>query len=125
MEIIKEALYERGTWSDSYLPYFERENIAKEYRRENSKSFEQYKQEQRSRSSGQTSRGTNQSNRKPSKYGGGRSFVFGENGEVTETRFALTDSDIDEIFVNIGSDFDFDIEAILDEGATVKTMEEF
>ena len=86
MEIIKEALYERGTWSDSYLPYYERENIAKEYRRENSKSFEQYKQDQRSGSSRQESRGANQNNRGRAKYRSGYSLNVGEDGELKLSR---------------------------------------
>lgn len=122
MEIIKERLYERRTFSDTHLAFLKQQGFATEYTRESAKSFGEY---QKLRESGTTSRGTNQSNRKSSKYGGGRSFVFGENGEVTETRFALTDADIDEIFGDIGSDFDFDIEAILDKGAPVKSIAVF
>ena len=71
MEIFKETIYEKGTWSDSYLPYFEREGIAKEYRREDFESFEQYQRETRGRSGGQASRGANRDNRKSKKYGSG------------------------------------------------------
>ncbi len=103
MEIYEEAIYERGTWSDSYLPYFEQEGFAKEYRREDTKSFEQYQQEVRRRSSGQESRGADQDNRGSEEYGSGHSQALGENGE-TNVRYALSDEDGDVHNHNKGSD---------------------
>ena len=94
MEIYEEAIYERGTWSDSYLPYFEQEGFAKEYRREDTKSFEQYQQEVRRRSSGQESRGADQDNRGSEEHGSGHSQALGENGE-TNVRYSLSDEDVD------------------------------
>lgn len=40
---------------------------------------------------------------------------------ISNKRYALTDADIDEIFGDIGSDFDFDIDAILEKGAPINT----
>ena len=71
MEIIKETLYERGTWADSYLPYYEREGFATQYSRAGAKSFEQYQQDGRTGSSGQESRETNQDNRGREQYRSG------------------------------------------------------
>ncbi len=108
MDLIKEDLYEGRTWSDTYYSFYRQEGFAKEYRRENTESFEQYNQEVRRRSLGQTSRGTNQDNRQSGKYRSGYSLTVGENGEVVE-RFALTgDEDLDAIFGDIDMNEDAD-----------------
>ena len=119
MEIIKEELYERGTWSDSYLPYYERENISKEYRGENSKSFEQYQQEVRSRSGRQESRGTDRDNRRSKKYGSGYSLVIGEDGEIISETFkrnALPEGDFDaQRVVRLNAETETEMEIIKEE----------
>ena len=60
MEIIKEALYERGTCSDTYLEIYKKEGITSEYRREDSATFAEYRER---RSNGKTSGGINTNNR--------------------------------------------------------------
>ena len=86
MEIIKERVYERRTFSDTHFAYLEQQGFATQYAREGAKSFSEY---QKLRESGETSRRTHQDNRGRAKYRSGYSLTIGEDGEILE-RFALT-----------------------------------
>ncbi len=68
MEILKEKLYERGTCSDTYLALYQKEGLAREYRREDSPTFAAYRE---GRSNRETSRGANQNNRGRTEYRSG------------------------------------------------------
>lgn len=115
MEIIKEALYERGTCSDTYLEVLKKEGTAREYRREDSPTFTTYRE---GRSNGETRRGAYQNNRGRAKYRSGYSLTVGEDGEILE-RFALTgDEDLDAFLSELSDSTgaSFDIEAVLERG---------
>ena len=95
MEIIKEELYERGTFSDTHLAFIEQKGFATQHTREGAKSFAEY---QRLRASRETSRGTDRDNRRSKKYGSGYSLVIGEDGEIISETFkrnALPEGDFD------------------------------
>ena len=93
MDIIKEKLYERGTCNDTYLKLYQKQGIAREYRRKDSPTFDSYSA--KGRSDGKASRGVNEDNRQSGKYGSGYSLSVGENGEITESfarRYSIDDS---------------------------------
>lgn len=97
MEILKEVLYDGGSWSDYYCSFLSKEGIAREYRKENFGSFEQYQRKVRRRNGGQESRGVDQSNREREEHGGRYHQDSGADGEVTPSvrkRYAL---DIDTV----------------------------
>ena len=91
MEIYEEALYAGRTCSDTYLAFLEEQEVTREYRVENYKSFAEYKRSLKDR---ETSRGTDQDNRGPEEHGSGHSQALGENGE-TNVRYSLSDEDGD------------------------------
>lgn len=84
MEILKEHLYEGRTCSNTYLELYQKEGITSEYRRENSPTFDEYREWRGNR---KTSRGTDQNYRRSSKYRSGYSLSVGENGEITESNY--------------------------------------
>lgn len=88
MEIFREGLYGGRSWSDYYCAFLCEEGFAREYRKENFGSFEQYQQEIRRRGFGQESRGTDADNRGQKEYGGGYPYDSETDGEV-KRRFAL------------------------------------
>ena len=89
MEIIKEVLYEGRTCSDTHLAFLEQKGFAKQYTREGSKSFVEYK---RLRDSGKTSGGIDTNNRGRKKYRSGYSLSVGEDGEIIE-RYSLPEDE--------------------------------
>ena len=115
MEIIKERLYERRSFSDTHLAFLEQQGFAAQYTRESSKTFDEY---QRLQSSRKASRGTNQDNRGRTKYRSGYSLAIGEDGEITE-RYALTDEENwGDIIRNMSAELgtEFNINAVLERG---------
>ena len=74
MEIIKEVLYENGSFSDTHLAFLEQKGFATQYTRESAKSFAEYKRLQRV---GEASRGTDQDYRGREEHGSGHRQASG------------------------------------------------
>ena len=85
MEILKEKLYERRAFIDTYLAYYEGKGFATQYRRENSPTFADYRAR---RSNGKASGGADRNHRESAERGG-YSGSLGENGKDGVTRFSM------------------------------------
>ncbi len=81
MEILREDLYEGRACSDTHIAFYQKEGVAREYRRENFPTFAEHRKR---RSDGEASRGTDRDNRGREKYRSGYYLHVGEDGEVTE-----------------------------------------
>ena len=79
MEIIKEILYEGRTCRNTYISLIKEQGIAREYRRKDTSTFDEYK---RSATNRETSGRTDSNYRRFEEYRVGYPFVFGEYREV-------------------------------------------
>ena len=85
MEIIKEDLYEGRTCSDTHIAFYQEEGLAREYRRANIPTFNEYRAR---RSNGEDGRGTDSNNRGREEYRSGYTSASGEAGKA-KIKFSL------------------------------------
>jgi len=97
MDIIKEVLYERRTFSDTHLEFLKQKGFATEYTRESAKSFSEYQELQKGRT---TSRRANTDNRGSTEHGAGYTLEARKNRESGQTstkeieRLSLPDEEV-------------------------------
>lgn len=81
MDNIRRDLYEGRTCSVSYIGFYQKEGLAREYRAEDYSAFDAYSER---RSNRETGRRTDTYYRRSQKYRSGYSLHIGRNGEIVE-----------------------------------------